>query len=294
MPQYSTLLAGEFPPNTQRRESLVACAVAFASTFVGVLAAGAILGRTVPDRFFTAPIATTARPATALRAAAQPLGRREALAGMAAAVAAVLPADQARAAYGSSASAGGAVEEDKPPVYERFYGAANPPATYGGLGGTTPELARYSYETNVATWKEITVGKVDKGVGGVDSRWAGPGKRSAFCVTVVRAGEDGKSFTEGRDPEQVIKSLSGAEPNLQEAIANGEVTYAKTEVNGVNFLDFDVSGAPYHYIVRVGFSDGRLFAFFVSAPEKSFAADEANLRRTLSSFEVYSANKFTK
>jgi hypothetical protein len=53
----------------------------------------------------------------------------------------------------------------------QFYGAANPPATYGGVGGTTRKFARYGFLIP-DTFTEEAVSKVDKGSGGVDCRFA--------------------------------------------------------------------------------------------------------------------------
>ena len=48
----------------------------------------------------------------------------------------------AEAAYGSAAGSADAGDADAAPVtFTTFYGAADPPATYGYLGGTTPEKA---------------------------------------------------------------------------------------------------------------------------------------------------------
>ena len=204
MSHYSTALpalAVQLPPRAaapQRREFLVACAIAFVSTFAGVLVVGGLLHRQAQATGLFAPpptaglrAAAPARLATARRAAAQPdtgLSRREALFG-AAAAAAVLP-ERARAAYGTASGAGALA--NAPPQFERFYGAAGGLAGYGGglvggkpstLGGVPAEKARYGYETNVATWKEVQVEGLDKGVGGIDSKWAGPGSQRAFCIT---------------------------------------------------------------------------------------------------------------
>jgi hypothetical protein len=123
---------------------------------------------------------------------------------------------------------------------------------------------------------------LDKGVGGIDSKWAGPGSQRAFCIT---RGPVDAQFTS--NPDQVIQSLSGAEPGLQDAFKNGQTTYTKTTINGIDFLDYDLSGTASHYMVRVGVQWDRLFAFFVTAPESSFAANKDTLQRTLTSFELY-------
>ena len=50
------------------------------------------------------------------------------------------------------------------------------PATYGTLGGTTKDKAKYSYEVP-SNWKEEAPTKVEKGAGGQDSRWVLVGSR---------------------------------------------------------------------------------------------------------------------
>lgn len=176
-------------------------------------------------------------------------------------------------------------------TYSQFYGAADPPATYGGVGGTTLELARYGYFMN-DKWREEPVGKVDKAIAGIDSQWSGPAKRKAFCVTLNRAGEDGKEFTIG-NPVDAIRSVAGAQPDLQDALQLGTLTYEeKKDPKGNRILLFEVSETKNHYRVSIQFEAGRLFSFFVTSPEASWQADKANLDKIFESFEVYDNGKF--
>ena len=105
--------------------------------------------------------------------------------------------DAAEAAYGTAAGAADDAGDDAaaggPVTFSTFYGAANPPATYGALGGTTPDKAKYSYEVP-SNWKEEAPSKVEKAAGGQDSRWVKIGSRGeikCFCLTLNRAGEHG-------------------------------------------------------------------------------------------------------
>jgi hypothetical protein len=79
-----------------------------------------------------------------------------------------------------------------------FYGAANPPATYGGVGGTTADRARYAFSVP-SSWKEDVVSKTEKGASGVDSRFLAPARRkgqSIYVVTLRNEGSrDGMGFT---------------------------------------------------------------------------------------------------
>jgi hypothetical protein len=231
---------------------------------------------------------------TAIAAQSTAVGRRSALAGLVGTPALLtgLPQD-AKAAYGSGSSYGSGGAADSGPLeFFRFYGAADPPATYGGVGGCKPELARYSYDmVKGKSWHEEPVGKVDKAIAGIDSLWVGPGKRKAFCVTLNRAGEDGKEFI-ASTPEQTIRSVAGAQPDLQDALAFGELSYDKKMINGVEVQDFEIGETNNHFLVRILFLEGRLFSFFVTAPEKSFQADADNLRRIFFSFEAYDNGKF--
>ena len=222
------------------------------------------------------------------------MDRRAAMAGVVAATAGVAAPRMARAVDGSSAAGVGAavVAVD----FRPFYGAAKPPASYGGLGGCAKEAAVYSYAINKGEWAEVPVGPIDNRFLGIDSRFTASGGRRAFCVTRARTGEAGKAFPPGIDPKSIINSVSGAEPpsrpghlrgDLADALQDGALAYDAVTVNGVPFYDFEVSEAATHWLVRVGVSNGRLFAFFVTAPEEAFQADKEGMVKTLKSFTVY-------
>jgi len=95
-----------------------------------------------------------------------------------------------------------------------FYGAANPPATYGGVGGTTPDKARYSFSVP-SGWTEDAVSKTEKGASGVDTRFVGTGRSKKSRVYVVTLRSEGSREGEGRfvmkDAESGLKAVTGGE-----------------------------------------------------------------------------------
>ena len=136
------------------------------------------------------------------------------------------------AAYGTAS--GGGDEASQPVTYSTFYGAAEPPATYGKVGGTTPNRAKYSYEVP-STWKEEPTSKVEKGSGGQDSRWVPRGVKGvkAVLVTLNRAGEDGQEFSL---QDTTINALAGSDPNLQDALLNGLMKTNRSNVEGQEYI----------------------------------------------------------
>ena len=138
--------------------------------------------------------ASRARRAVVARAAAPPpspsSSRRVALALASSSLAAFLRPRASDAAYGTSAGGASDDADASEVTWGTFYGAANPPATYGTTGGTTKALAKYSYDVP-SSWVEEATTKVEKGSGGQDSRWVKRGSRGeekAYLLTLNRAG----------------------------------------------------------------------------------------------------------
>lgn len=99
-----------------------------------------------------------ARASSAQTDAAEPPRRGVLLAASSAVAAALSGAPQAAvAAYGTVNSGGGTAASNES-AFTTFYGAANPPATYGALGGTSPDKAKYSYVVP-STWVEEATSK---------------------------------------------------------------------------------------------------------------------------------------
>mmetsp|Transcript_6720 Transcript_6720/g.10331 ORF Transcript_6720/g.10331 Transcript_6720/m.10331 type:complete len:311 (+) Transcript_6720:101-1033(+) len=245
--------------------------------------------------------AGSSAPALALSSpsASVPTSRRELLSigAFLAAVGAAAPTP-AWAAYGSAAgesesaagSAAAAAAEDL--AFTTFYGAANPPATYGYLGGTTAAAAKYSYDVPPG-WKEEAPTKVEKGAGGQDSRWVLGGSRGTvrcYCLTLNRAGEDGAAFDL---TEKALTAIAGADPRMQEAITTGVVTSTKSTVAGQDYELFEVkqSTIPVDYSLKITVDNtGRLFAFVVAAPERVFNQDRKTFDKMLDSFKTYKSS----
>jgi hypothetical protein len=198
---------------------------------------------------------------------------------------------ESRAAYGAAAGSGGG-EEDAPVTWDVFYGAANPPATYGTIGGTTKALAKYSYDV-ASTWVEEATSKVEKGSGGQDSRWVkrgSKGEEKAYCLTLNRAGQDGAAF---ELTDASLQAVAGALSDMQDSIASGRTSSKRVSEDGREYIRFDVD-SDRKYTVKISTDNtGRLFAFVVTAPAAMFNRDKATLERMVTSFRVYtSASQF--
>ena len=187
------------------------------------------------------------------------------------------------AAYGTAS--GGSDEASQPVTYSTFYGAAEPPATYGKVGGTTPNRAKYSYEVP-STWKEEPTSKVEKGSGGQDSRWVPRGVKcvKAVLVTLNRAGEDGQEFSL---QDTTINALAGSDQNLQDALLNGLVKTNRSNVEGQEYIQYDIEAAIYYWVKATVDSTGRLFALIISAPDNVYKKERATYERMLDSFRTY-------
>lgn len=218
--------------------------------------------------------------------------RREAFSSLAALGATMIGAAEvahpapALAAYGADAgglSAGGSSGEDV--TWSTFYGAAAPPATYGYLGGTTKDKAKYSYEVP-SDWVEEAPSKVEKGAGGQDSRWVKTGSRGAInvkCLTLNRAGEDGAAFGL---TDKALQAIAGADSKLQESINSGTVSSAKSG----DYVTFTISGGTGgDYAVKITIDNtGRLFAFVASTPSDKYKGEtKKTLDRMVGSFRTY-------
>ena len=166
----------------------------------------------------------------------------------------------------------------------QFYGAANPPATYGGVGGTTRQFARYGFLIP-DTFTEEAVSKVDKGSGGVDCRFATGGRKreTVFVVSLRNEGAaDGRGFALAADPNVALQTVAGSSTVLQDAIGAGTVTATRKGDKYVYDLQGPTCGA---FVVTT--KGGRLFALSVLAPASSWAADKDQLVAIRDSFEAY-------
>lgn len=197
---------------------------------------------------------------------------------------ATMMAREATAAYGTAASDEVASEGE----FTTFYGAANPPATYGSIGGTTKALAKYSYEVPDG-WVEEATSKVEKGSGGQDSRFVKSGTKGAvkaYCLTLNPAGQDGASFAL---TEAALQAVAGALSDMQDSITAGQISTKRAKEDGREYALFEVD-ADRKYVVKISIDNtGRLFAFVVTAPASQFNRDKKNIERMANSFRVYSS-----
>lgn len=141
-----------------------------------------------------------------------------------------------------------------------------------------------------SNWVEEAPNKVEKGAGGQDSRWVQRGSRGAvrcYCLTLNRAGEDGAAFDL---TEKALIAIAGADAKLQEAITTGAVSSKKSSKEGQDYELFEVrqSTVPADYALKITVDNtGRLFAFVLTAPERTFNQDRTTFDRMLDSFKTY-------
>mmetsp|Transcript_12364 Transcript_12364/g.25981 ORF Transcript_12364/g.25981 Transcript_12364/m.25981 type:complete len:265 (-) Transcript_12364:127-921(-) len=192
-----------------------------------------------------------------------------------------------------SLAAAAAVMKIAPPVFAdeegepiTFYGAANPPATYGGIGGTAPEMARYTFQYPAGMFKELGVSKIEKGTNGTDTKFVSTARSKKEQVYVVSLANEGAvgGFKQ-QDPERLLSSVSGSDYVFQDALNLGEVTSSKRTVDDDTFYDFVIEGAD-TFLVSITTRQGRLFAIFVNAPLKSYKDDKAMLETIQKSFRT--------
>ena len=171
---------------------------------------------------------------------------------------------------------------------EIFWGAANPPATYGGTARTTKEFARYSF-VYPPDWKEQAINKVEKGTNGTDCRLKGGQrtKEQIYIVVLQRIGEDFKGYAV-TDVEKALSGIAVADANLQDALAQSETkVFKKREADGQTFFDLDLDSTNPYYITLTNDGNGRYFAAFITATGKGFAANKDLFKKMRESFRTY-------
>ena len=225
-----------------------------------------------------------------------PLSRRKAMAGFFTATAGFTNIQRARATDGTRGEMAITQVALGRAEFVEFYGVANSPAKYEGLGGGVKEDAMYSYIMDKEVWSEAPVGPIDHRLLGIESRFLAPSKRRAFCVSRIQSGDSNRGFLSSQEPRAMLRSIADAEPpsrpgrfqgDLADAMDDGFLSYEPVMVQGVPFYDFEVSQTATHWLVRVGLFKDRLYAFFVTAPEAAFQADQESLARIFRSFTVY-------
>mmetsp|Transcript_15548 Transcript_15548/g.21472 ORF Transcript_15548/g.21472 Transcript_15548/m.21472 type:complete len:262 (+) Transcript_15548:92-877(+) len=165
-----------------------------------------------------------------------------------------------------------------------YYGAANPPATYGSVGGTTPDKARYIFQYPVG-WKEEAISKTEKGTNGTDCRFVSGARKKEQVYVVTLKNEGMASTFKNSGAEKTLESISGADYVFQDAISYGSIK-TETRVSGEDtFYDYTIEGAN-NFLVSATTRQGRLFAIFVNAPLKGFTDDRAMLEGIQKSFRT--------
>jgi len=172
------------------------------------------------------------------------------------------------------------------PALTTFYGAANPPATPGKLGGTTKAKARYSFDYP-ETWVEEVISKVEKGTNGTDVRLIGPKskKEKVFVLTLLNFGGK-KGFTMDQPAVPLLQSLTGSLFFFQDALADGELTARTIQKDGKKYYEYKLEGSD-SYLIQITVEDGRVFGFFLNASAKGFASDSELFRTMADSFVAY-------
>jgi hypothetical protein len=157
------------------------------------------------------------------------------------------------------------------------------------VGGTTADKARYSFSVP-SSWKEDTVSKTEKGASGVDTRFLSGGRKKGtlYVVTLRSEGSrEGIGF-QAKDPDSALKSCSGSDYKLQDALAAGTLTSAvRTGAGGQQIFDYELDGPLCGAFSLLTAKDGRLFAIFVTAPAAAWAADKATFTAMRDSFKTY-------
>mmetsp|Transcript_2389 Transcript_2389/g.3997 ORF Transcript_2389/g.3997 Transcript_2389/m.3997 type:complete len:255 (-) Transcript_2389:320-1084(-) len=191
-----------------------------------------------------------------------------------------------------SLAAAAAIATSAPPVFaeERdtitFYGAANPPASYGGIGGTAPDKARYTFQYPADEFKELAVSKVEKGANGTDTKFVSTARAKKQQIYVVTlANEGGSGGFKSMDADRLLEGVSGSDYVFQDALNLGEITSSKRQVDDDTFFDYTIEGAD-NFLMSITTRQGRLFAIFVNSPLKNFKEDRAALEKIRDSFRT--------
>jgi len=164
-----------------------------------------------------------------------------------------------------------------------FYGLDTPPTSYGGYGGNANEAPRYKFQYP-QSWKPQTVNKTMKGVQGIDAKIVNPKNKQeqCFAITLARAGEDlGFRIT---NVESTFAGFAGADYEIADSLQNAEqIIEGKREVDGQPFFDYDIV-AESRYLATVTVQKGKVYAFFIKAPNELFEANGATYRAMRDSF----------
>ncbi|KAK9815058.1 hypothetical protein WJX73_006135 [Symbiochloris irregularis] len=173
------------------------------------------------------------------------------------------------------------------PGYSLYYGKGGPPTSYGGYGGNAKETAKYSFEYP-SEWKKTTIGKVEKGMQGIDARVVNAKTKAegAFVITFGRAGEDNKKFKLG-DADLTLQGFAGADYDLQDALttATKKDNYTR-EVDDRKWFNYVVTGPEFNYLSTITLDEGKVFALFTKSPTKLYKGHEDKFQHIVDSFRI--------
>jgi len=170
---------------------------------------------------------------------------------------------------------------------ETYYGKATPPTSYGGYGGNADETPKYRFDYP-ANWTFQSVNKVQKGTQGIDARVYNPRNRNmaAFVIVLGRAGEDDKSY-KVTDVEGTFQGFAGADYDIQDAVMSATATSKmEREIDGQQYFDYQVDSPVAHYMATITVKNGKVFAFFVKAPDRDYEENKPMLKNLIQSFRT--------
>lgn len=85
----------------------------------------------------------------------------------------------------------------------------------------------------------------------------------------------------------LILNISSADTRLQDALENASNIGKSThEIDGTEFLDFDIDSPEFRYLATIAVNNGKVFALFVRSPAKNFKASETQLRHIVDTFRL--------
>ena len=106
----------------------------------------------------------------------------------------------------------------------------------------------------------------------------------AFVITLARAGED-KVFRL-TDYESTFQSFTGADYDMQDAVASGELICVERMIGDQLFYDYTVEGADATYRATITISSGKVFALFIRCPSKSYNSFKSSGEMMLNTFRT--------
>ena len=119
----------------------------------------------------------------------------------------------------------------------------------------------------------------------MDSRFLGPRRTraKAFVITLRSEGSrEGINFV-AKDGESALKAVTGGAFGLQDILASGTLA-----VSGSGPFRYALSGGPTALVAELSTApDGRLFAFFITAPSAEYAANRGQYDAMLASWRTY-------